>query len=108
MRIHYKRHFKKNQKKNLSTCNSIEKETIDSIHDKDCFENNNYFINNNIYINNNNYNVKEWNEMMKEFANDGDLNHFQFDKIDNERGEKIDDMNFYMLLSSELNPMKLS
>ena len=107
MRIHYKRHFKKNQKKNLSTCNSIEKETIDSIHDKDCFENNNYFINNNMFIINN-YNFKEWNEMMKEFANDGDLNHFQFDKIDNERGEKIDDMNFYMLLSSELNPMKLS
>ena len=24
MRIHYKRHFNKNQKKNLSTCNSIE------------------------------------------------------------------------------------
>ena len=101
MRIHYKRHFKKNQKKNLSTCNSIEKETVDSIHDKDIFENKNYYINNN-------YNVKEWNEMMKEFANDGDLNHFQFDKIDNERGEKIDDMNFYMILSSELNPMKLS
>ena len=97
MRIHYKRHFKKNQKKNLSTCNSIEKETVDSIHEKDCFENNN-----------NNYNVKEWNEMMKEFANDGDLNNFQFDKIEHERGEKIDDMNFYMLLSSELNPMKLS
>ena len=45
---------------------------------------------------------------MKEFANDGDLNNFQFDKIEHERGEKIDDMNFYMLLSSELNPMKLS
>ena len=46
--------------------------------------------------------------MMKGIANYGDLNNFEFDKIDNDRGEKIDDLNFFMLLSSELNPMKLS
>ena len=46
--------------------------------------------------------------MIKEFVNDGDLNNCQFDKIEHERGEKIDDMNFYMILSSELNPRKLS
>ena len=103
MRIHYKRHFKKNKMKNLSVCNSIEKETVDSIHDKDCFDNKN-----NSFNNNKNVNENEWNEMMKGIANYGDLNNFEFDKIDNDRGEKIDDLNFFMLLSSELNPMKLS
>ena len=89
--------------KNLSVCNSIEKETVDSIHDKDCFDNKN-----NSFNNNKNVNENEWNEMMKGIANQGDLNNFEFDKIDNDRGEKIDDLNFFMLLSSELNPMKLS
>ena len=103
MRIHYKKHFKKNKMKNLSVCNSIEKETVDSIHDKDCFDNKN-----NSFNNNKNVNENEWNEMMKGIANYGDLNNFEFDKIDNDRRKKIDDLNFFMLLSSELNPMKLS
>ena len=53
MRIHYKRHFKKNKMKNLSVCNSIEKETVDSIHDKDCFDNKNNSFNNNKNVNEN-------------------------------------------------------
>ena len=144
MRIHYKRHFKNNNLNNfnLSICNSMEKETIDSIHDKDCIENNNNnkIINNinNCNINNNNINIQninisnnnisyndnnnicnnnveydcdeckksinEWNEMMKEITYDCYLNNLD---IDNDKG-KIDNMNFFMLLSSELNPNKFS
>ena len=42
--------------------------------------------------------------MMKEITYDSYLNNLD---IDNEKG-KIDNMNFFMLLSSELNPNKFS
>ncbi len=120
MRIHYKRHFKKNNLINSSVY-SIEKETVDSIHEKDCFEINNYLINININndenkINNNinyncynvyNVNINEWNEMMKEISYENDLNNFEFVKI--EKDEKsYDDLNYFTLLNSELNPSKFS
>ena len=120
MRIHYKRHFKKNNFINSSVY-SIEKETVDSIHEKDCFEINNYLINININndentINNNinyncynvyNVNINQWNEMMKEISYENDLNNFEFVKI--EKDEKsYDDLNYFTLLNSELNPSKFS
>ena len=133
MRIHHKRHFKKNNFINSSVY-SIEKETVDSIHEKDCFEINNYLINNNISINNNNdenkinininitnnninfdyncynvynVNINEWNEMMKEISYENDLNNFELVKI--EKDEKsYDDLNYFTLLNSELNPSKFS
>ncbi len=120
MRIHYKRHFKKNNLINSSVY-SIEKETVDSIHEKDCFEINNYLINININndenkINNNinyncynvyNVNINQWNEMMKEISYENDLTNFEFVKI--EKDEKsYDDLNYFTLLNSELNPSKFS